>query len=1103
MASFNASESRGSRRNADVGIYYETSAADLSSDRAIYPSQDGLRVTQRVFNIGLKRRCLEPSDLQDAYAGWQPVPDDGPSSLDVEGRVELEDQQEEYVVDVATGEKRKRYLSSDEPNSLWVPLRQLFLDELLRFEGLGDSLPDLKCGCCSARAPSRFFRCSDCATFVQCEGCVRTRHGSQPLHLLKEWTGSFWKNITLQDLQVVFQVGHGGLSCPAPDPVPRRMVVLHPNGIHTVNYRYCQCDLSARANNLQQLLRTGWYPATTVDPATCATFQCLDLYRMLNVVGNINVHDFVGSLERLTDATKITKIPDRYKAFGRMSRQWAHLMRLMRTGGGHNRAGVAATGKGATGLLCWPCPHDEKNIPKDWRDVAPEFKFLYMLILAMDANFRLKNRMRKNERDDPTFGPGWGYMVAERRYKKHLRKYVAEKDVSSCIAFAALLQKDTRMTTGLRVSGVGAVVCARHEVVRPQGVGDLQKGERYSNMDYIFLSAILGIMALYLAVSYDIACQWQVNLRSRIGKMPKRLQPPAELEMQFALPVWHASAHESACATKNSLSYMPGAGKTDGEGIERTWSELNPAAWSTKEMGNGARHDALEDRIDHHNWERNISQGDTLARKLVVAIEERDRQVEAFAEVDKTLKSDLKKEWQQRIDDWLADRTRPSPYGAEGGKKSGPSEAAVRRELKKDELRDGREGVYRKGHTAFLAAGMQLEQIQYVHNQVRAQGQNFIELRLSFLAKLKTFRNLQDRHMPGAIRRLEEEDERRDADEPAPNPEDIKLWMPSELTSAEREEECAEGLGDREAKLRLAQCTNALDTLRLRLHAKRHLISFRNSHVVGQKHATRSSTLIGMVGERIETLTVKYRRARLALLELEGAVYCEEHGLRALADGDVRLDEEWESDGKARHRLAKIRNSKHRHANEPTVSSKKKTFSWIWTSGDGPEADAEGLHEAVRVEWSKAKARRDRWVEEVQLLREEMRRVMRFLQWQAAWWEAQRKARGTEIQPEVAAGVEAYAARQAALHRGIARRFKAGWEASRSAVDSRIFAEDLLAESMSSFLAAERPSPDDGEESEEEGEERGGEGNAISPEPQGDAEEGPLDGLYARDALDA
>jgi hypothetical protein len=118
-----------------------------------------------------------------------------------------------------------------------------------------------------------------------------------------------------------------------------------------------------------------------------------------------------------------------------------------------------------------------------------------MLLIAIDANFRLKNRIRANELEDPPLGPGWGYWVEPKGYQEHVRRYVKETDVSlvlstideilmtvaqisTCIAFAALLQKDTRMTTGLRVSGVGGCVCARHECMRPNGLGDLQKGER-------------------------------------------------------------------------------------------------------------------------------------------------------------------------------------------------------------------------------------------------------------------------------------------------------------------------------------------------------------------------------------------------------------------------------------------------------------------------------------------------------------------------------------------------------------------------------------------------------------------------------------------------
>lgn len=52
-----------------------------------------------------------------------------------------------------------------------------------------------------------------------------------------------------------------------------------------------------------------------------------------------------------------------------------------------------------------------------------------MLLVALDANFKLKNRMRPNERPDPSLGPGWGYFVEPEQYQKHLKSYVAEKDV--------------------------------------------------------------------------------------------------------------------------------------------------------------------------------------------------------------------------------------------------------------------------------------------------------------------------------------------------------------------------------------------------------------------------------------------------------------------------------------------------------------------------------------------------------------------------------------------------------------------------------------------------------------------------------------------------
>ncbi|KAJ6488304.1 hypothetical protein C8R47DRAFT_1177489 [Mycena vitilis] len=886
-----------------------------------------------------------------------------------------------------------------------------FLDELVRREGLGEDHHE--CACCKTAfvRNSRRFRCWDCGEFYQCKDCLLSRHTLTPLHRPLEWNGSFWITTTLCSLDFVYQLGHGGQPCIRPAPAVREMVVLDTEYIHTVQYRFCGCDKSDHAGNLEQFLRNGWYPATSVDPKTCATFACLELFRLLNVVGNINVHDFVGTLERRTDASKPSSVPDRYKEFGRMSRQYAFLKRLIRAGRAHDPDGVLATKNGDCAVMCWTCPHDKINIPDGWRDVAPEFQFLYMLLLAMDANFRLKNRIRANEREDLPLGSGWGYLVEESPYKEHLKTYVGEKDVSTCIAFAALMQKDTRLTTGLRVSGVGGVVCARHELVRPQGVGDLQKGERYSNMDYIF---------------------WQINLPGRLAQMPEHMRINLGLiALVFGLPVWHAAAHEKSCQVQNSLTYVDGVGRTDGEGIERTWSHLNPLSWATKEMRPGARHDAIEDKIDHMNFEKNLNQETTLPRKLILAIDERDRQVAAFTEVDRTLKKELRKKWQAKIDAWKKDKAKPNPYEMEDGKGETLTINGCRFRIRREV----------KGRTLLAAE----------------QSERLTEMRRSFFTKLARFRKLQAIYMPGAVEELEEAEDSRDSEMPPPKAEDVRLYLPSGRRSADQDEGCKAGLAEMEAKLREGQCRDSLRNLRTRLHlhAKRHLLDHRDDgNVAGQRAATRSYTLIGRIGERVDGAAAKYRRARLALMALRGR----DAGItwRDLKAADVQLDEEREIDAKARRRLGEIGSGRHRRKG-PALSSKDRHFSWIWTEGGGPGEDEVELHDSVRVEWSKAKARKERWEEEVDLLREEMKRVLRFLRWRAQWRE--------QVSHELRGGLEAYAARQAATAREIARRFKRSWDNSAATVVRMAVRDDaVLASGMAAFAEATTAMTADGTE---------------------------------------
>lgn len=80
----------------------------------------------------------------------------------------------------------------------------------------------------------------------------------------------------------------------------------------------------------------------------------------------------------------------------------------------------------------------------------------------------------------------------------------------------------------------------------------------------------------------------------------------------------------------------------------------------------------------------------------------------------------------------------------------------------------------------------------------------------------------------------------------------------------------------------------------------------------------------------------------------------------------------------------------------------------------------------MRVEWAKAHARSQRWVEEILLLNEEMRRVISFLDWKAGWWLSQLDRR-SDVRSDIASGLQAYAHRQADLMRGLAKSFASLW----------------------------------------------------------------------------
>ncbi|KAG1767726.1 hypothetical protein EV702DRAFT_1050261 [Suillus placidus] len=108
----------------------------------------------------------------------------------------------------------------------------------------------------------------------------------------------------------------------------------------------------------------------------------------------------------------------------------------------------------------------------------------------------------------------------------------------------------------------------------------------------------------------------------------------------------------------------------------------------------------------------------------------------------------------------------------------------------------------------------------------------------------------------------------------------------------------------------------------------------------------------------------------------------------------------------------------------------QQSVSWIWKTS-GSNSNELGLQDSLRVEWCKARARAHRWEEEVELLHEEMRRVIAFLDWHARWWDMQ-GSQCTFNSLHAREGALAYAQCQADLRRTMAVHFKSMWAANPS-----------------------------------------------------------------------
>ena len=293
------------------------------------------------------------------------------------------------------------------------------------------------------------------------------------------------------------------------------------------------------------------------------------------------------------------------------------------------------------------------------------------------------------------------------------------------------------------------------------------------------------------------------------------------------------------------------------------------------------------------------------------------------------------------------------------------------------------------------------------------------ERRNAIMWEIKKWQEVQLVYMPGVVATpfRAPEDDAEDNDIEAA--ESVPLVLPSSLDSESRGRVCLQNVASHEQLFRLAQVQDSLIELRHSRKIRRTVVINHHTQFAGQgiRTCTRSRAVLNTVDARIAKFVERYRAAYCALLQLDPTGSWRETFLE-LKDSDNR------GPGK--------------ETEEVGVGDGSYFRSWIWLAnprnpdtvdGDVGEegASEEDVNEMLRVEWTTAFARLERWSEEVELLQEEMRRVVAFLEWKSLDWLAKMDTRAGDAAPDIQSGLRAYAQKQAAIFHDLAVSFAILW----------------------------------------------------------------------------
>ena len=299
--------------------------------------------------------------------------------------------------------------------------------------------------------------------------------------------------------------------------------------------------------------------------------------------------------------------------------------------------------------------------------------------------------------------------------------------------------------------------------------------------------------------------------------------------------------------------------------------------------------------------------------------------------------------------------------------------------------------------------------------------------RRSLSKRIHELQSCQRVYIPGITSLLDvnQEDERLED-----QPEDLKLWLPSQLSDDDRSTWCLPGISHLEFRFRYAQASDALVELRRQRELFQGTRDQNAKHTKSTTSTTRSQGILDGFHGKTKRIAIRYRGARRALLALdpkEKLAAGWKHYFLELKDADIRgPDREIYEKSEGNFRQSWIwtvpnprPNPTHPTPSDSQPSAVDPAFPHQRPASSTPTVNEKIQQQSYRAHWARAQARAEQYEEEVGLTVEEMGRTLQYFKWKKSWWQSISSERAQSSNPpplDVQDGLRAYAHRQSDIY---------------------------------------------------------------------------------------